>query len=137
MVYKPHPRIAGSTDPGVVAAHTRLLRLSAATPREAGHLALGADTNLLATFSQVDALVTDVSAVGLDYLFLQPESPIFRNDPETPRRATQLAAGSDVVRADNVAELKTLISSRLATDSFAVGPTCHPEGLLRRPGAGR
>ena len=120
VVYQPHPRIAGSPDPGVAAPHAQILRLLAAAPPGAGHVAVGG-SNVVATFSQVDALVTDVSAVGLDYLFMRPECPILltdnRNDAEALRTATPLAAGSDVVHAGNVAELGPLVESRLADDS--------------------
>jgi hypothetical protein len=120
VLYQPHPRIAGSADPAITRAHAQILRLLAATHPDAGHLALKG-TNPLATFSHVDALVTDVSAIGLDYLFLRPECPIVltdtRNDPEALRIATPLAAGSDVVHEGNVAELGARVASRLATDA--------------------
>jgi CDP-Glycerol:Poly(glycerophosphate) glycerophosphotransferase len=120
VLYKPHPRIASSADPGIAAAHAQILRKIEAARPDAGHLALQG-TDLLATFSQVDSLVTDLSAVGLDYLFLRPECPIFltdiRNDPEVLRTATPLAAGSDVVHAGNVSELGDLVASRLTADA--------------------
>jgi hypothetical protein len=120
VIYKPHPRIISSPDPGIVEAHTGILRLLAASPPDAGHMAL-VRTSPLATFSHVDALVTDVSAVGLDYLFLRPECPIVltdtRNDPETLSSTTPLATGSDVVHADNVDQLGTRVASRLAADA--------------------
>jgi len=120
VLYKPHPRIALSPDPLVAAAHSTILRMLAAGPPGAGHAALIAG-DVLATFGSVDALVTDISAVGLDYLFVRPEAPILltdvRHDPEALARATPLAAGADVVDAANVNGLSELVASRLATDA--------------------
>ncbi len=120
VLYKPHPRVAISPDPRVAAAHRTILRLLGSAPPDAGHAALVAG-EVLATFGSVDALVTDISAVGLDYLFVRPDRPIVltdvRGDPEALARATPLAAGVDVVHAANVAGLGELVKSRLATDA--------------------
>jgi hypothetical protein len=120
VVYKPHPRIATSPDRRVAAAHARILRLLAAAPPGAGHTALVAG-DVLAAFGSVDALVTDLSAVGLDYLFVRPDGPIvltdINGDPDALVTATPLAAGSDVVDAANVSGLRALITSRLAEDA--------------------
>jgi hypothetical protein len=119
VLYKPHPRIAGSPDPAVTAAHATIMRMLGSTAPDAGHAALVAG-DVLATFGSVDALVTDISAVGLDFLFVRPEQPIVltdvRHDPAALARATPLAAGVDVVDAANVSGLGALVASRLATD---------------------
>jgi hypothetical protein len=119
VLYKPHPRIADSADPDIAAAHAEILRLLAAAPPKNGNLALvGVDS--LATLSHVDALVVDVSAIGLDYLFLRPECPIVLTDPRNDEAAlgsaTPLAAGSDLVDVGNVSKLAALVGSRLASD---------------------
>ncbi len=119
VLYKPHPRIATTLDLEVAAAHGAILRLLAATPPEAGHALV--EGEILATFAGVDALVTDISAVGLDFLFARPECPLLltdvRHDPEALARATRLAAGVDVVEAGNVGGLGALVTSRLASDA--------------------
>jgi CDP-glycerol glycerophosphotransferase (TagB/SpsB family) len=96
-----------------------VLRLLAGASPGVGHVALlGGD--VLAAFGRVDALVTDVSAVGLDYLFLRPECPIvltdIRADAAALGAATPLADGTDVVGAGNIDGLDALIASRLAAD---------------------
>jgi hypothetical protein len=120
VLYKPHPRIATSPDPRVAAAHARILAMLRSTAPDAGHAALVAG-ELLATFGAVDALVTDVSAVGLDYLFVRPDRPIVLTDvlgdPDALAGATPLAAGVDVVYNGNVSGLGALVTSRLATDA--------------------
>jgi hypothetical protein len=120
VLYKPHPRVAVSPDPRVAGAHRSILRMLASAPPERGHAAL-LDGDVLATFGVVDALVTDISAVGPDYLFVRPERPIVltdvRSDPEALLRATPLSAGADVVDRGTVAGLGRLVTSRLATDA--------------------
>jgi hypothetical protein len=119
VLYKPHPRVAVSPDPRVAGAHRTILRMLASAPAEAGHAAV-VEGDVLATFGVVDALVTDISAVGPDYLFVRPERPIVltdvRSDPEALLRAAPLAAGVDVVDGATVAGLGALVTSRLAVD---------------------
>jgi hypothetical protein len=120
VLYKPHPRVAGSPDRGVADAHRTILRMLASSPPGAGHSAL-VDGDVLAAFGVVDALVTDISAVGPDFLFVRPDRPIVltdvRGDPEALARAASLAAGVDVVDRGTVAGLGRLVTSRLATDT--------------------
>ncbi len=119
VLYKPHPRVAVSPDPRVAGAHRTILRMLASAPAEAGHAAV-VEGDVLATLGVVDALVTDISAVGPDYLFVRPERPIVltdvRSDPEALLRAAPLAAGVDVVDGATVAGLGALVTSRLAVD---------------------
>jgi hypothetical protein len=120
IVYKPHPRIATSSDPGVAGAHSAIMRLLTGAAAGAGHLAL-VSGDVLAAFPSVDALVTDVSAVGPDYLFVRPECPLVltdvRSDPEALARVTPLAAGADLVDSADVTGLGVLVKSRLAADA--------------------
>ena len=120
VVYKPHPRITTTEDRTVAAAHAGILRLLATAAPDAGHAALVAG-DALAAFGSVDALVTDLSAVGLDYLFVRPEGPIVltdvRGDRDALERATPLATGTDVVGAGTVGGLRALVASRLVDDA--------------------
>lgn len=121
LVYKPHPRVVRSDDLAVASAHAHILRrLDAAAPA-AGHMAL-LDQDVVATFHGVDALITDVSAVGLDYLFVRPDSPIFLTDARSDRKAvtaaTPLAEGVDVVDHTNISVLGALVASRLKDDAI-------------------
>jgi hypothetical protein len=119
VLYKPHPRVPTSDEPGVRAAHAAILRLLAAAGPGAGHSALDG-IDVPAALAPADVLVTDVSAVGLDHLFLHPEKPIvltdIRGDAEALRAATLLADGTDVVHAGNVADIGLLVASQLAAD---------------------
>jgi hypothetical protein len=119
VLYKPHPRVATSDDAGVRAAHAAIVRLLATAPPGLGHRALdGGDA--LAALASADVLVTDISAVGPDHLFLHPDRPIVltdvRGDAEALQAVTPLAGGADVVHAGNVADVGLLITSQLTTD---------------------
>ena len=103
LVYKPHPRVVLSADAGIRAGHRKILRLvSRAAAREprAGHLAL-LDADILAVMPSCDAMVTDVSSVGLDWLYLRTERPLLitdrHDDPERLRRTAPVSRCADVV----------------------------------------
>jgi len=81
VVYKPHPRISLSQDPQVTAGHRQILQLlTAAGGNDAGHLAL-TDGDILGVFPGCDLLITDVSSVGPDFLYLHTDKPLFITDP--------------------------------------------------------
>jgi len=118
VLYKPHPRIAASSDPEVRTAHRTILRLLATASPGAGHAAL--DGDLLAVLAATDVLVADVSAAALDHLFLRPNRPVVLTDVRGDGRALQattpLAAGTDVVHVGDVAALGALVTEQLASD---------------------
>jgi len=123
LVYKPHPRVAGSRNPGVAGAHKKIIGLiEAANGRdpEAGHRTR-MDGNILAMFGRVDALVGDVSSVTLDYLYLRPECPLFLTDRRDDRALLEndspLTAGADIVDSSSVASFGTTLASRLVEDT--------------------
>ena len=77
VIYKPHPRVADSRTPEMAVAHQRICELIDGAGAE-HQIVL--DGNILAMFGQVDVLVTDISSVGLDYLYLRPEKPLILTD---------------------------------------------------------
>lgn len=122
LVYKPHPRIAGSRHANIARAHKAIVReIEAAVTRDpqAGHV-VNETGNILAMLDRVDLLVGDVSSVTLDYLYLRPGSPIFltdrRNDRELLEADTPLTEGADIIDAASVGGLRELLSARLADD---------------------
>jgi len=123
VIYKPHPRVAGSRNPGVAGAHKKIIGLiEAANGREpeAGHRTR-MDGNILAMFGRVDALVGDVSSVTLDYLYLRPECPLFLTDRRDDRALLEndspLTTGADIVDSSSVASFGTTLASRLVDDT--------------------
>ena len=122
LVYKPHPKLATTTTPAVAAAHGALLAAVADLAlREpgAGHVAVvGGD--IRAVIPSCDAIVTDVSAVGLDWLYLRPEKPILitdrHHDAERMRREVPVSRCADVIDTVDVPALAARIAERLDHD---------------------
>ncbi len=58
------------------------------------------DADILAVMPDCDAMVTDVSSVGLDWLYLRTERPLFiadrHEDPERLRLAAPVSRCADV-----------------------------------------
>ena len=125
IVYKPHPRVVLSLDPGIVEAHrtivARIASAQAADPG-AGH-EYRPDGDILALFPRVDLLVSDVSSVGLDFLYSRVEAPLVLTDRRTDRaallREAPIAAASLIIDADTIGTARTDIAALLADDRFA------------------
>lgn len=122
MVYKPHPKVLTSTRPAVREGHLAVLaRLAAAalSEPEAGHLAL-TTADILAVMPDCDAMVTDVSSVGLDWLYLRNEKPLVvtdkHRDPERLRAEVPVSRCADVVEPEDVDGLAALLTARLEHD---------------------
>jgi hypothetical protein len=117
LVYKPHPKVASSRTPAVRAAHRRILELvaEAGAPHEA--IIVG---DILAIMPDCDAMVTDVSSVGLDWLYLCTDKPVFitdrHHDAGRLRRDVPVSRCADVIDDVEVAELTALIGARLDHD---------------------
>ena len=124
LVYKPHPRVATSDDHGIRSAHRRIVGLvarAAARDRAAGHLSL-TDADILAVMPDCDAMVTDVSSVGLDWLYLRTERPLLiadrYDDPERLRLAAPVSRAADVIDSHSVQGLTELLTARLEQDEL-------------------
>jgi hypothetical protein len=126
LVYKPHPKIATSLTPSIRDAHRDVLDLVAdAASREpgAGHTSY-VSGDILALMPSCDAMVTDVSSVGLDWLYLCTGKPLFVTDRhldgERLRQEVPVSRCADVVeQVDGVAgaaALTALLDARLAHD---------------------
>ena len=122
MVYKPHPKIASSSTPAVQAAHREVLSLVAEAAKadpDAGHTAITAG-DILAIMPVCDALVTDVSSVGPDWLYLRTDKPIFmtdkHHDPERLRQESPISRCADVLTDVDVQGLADLLAARLEHD---------------------
>ncbi len=122
LVYKPHPKVVTSTAPRVRDAHHDILGLVDDAHRRdplAGHRSITTG-DILAIIPDCDAIVTDVSSVGLDWLYLRTDKPIFltdrRHDADALRQEIPVSRCADVVDDVEVAELTALISARLEHD---------------------
>jgi len=122
LVYKPHPKVATSPKPTVVEAHHEILTLVTEAARrepDAGHEAI-LSGDILAIIPDCDAMITDVSSVGLDWLYLRTDKPIFvtdrHHDAERLRREVPVSRCADVIDEVDAADLTALISARLEHD---------------------
>jgi hypothetical protein len=124
LVYKPHPRVLTSEVPAMQSAHRAIVGLverAAALDPSAGHVAL-AEADILAVMPDCDAMVTDVSSVGLDWLYLRTECPLLiadrSDDPERLRLAAPVSRAADVIDSHSVAGLTDLLTARLEHDEL-------------------
>ena len=129
VIYKPHPRVAASSDPAMAEANARILELiataNASIADESLQHQILMEGDILAMFDTVDLLVTDISSVGLDYLYLHPEKPLVLTDrrddmaklnDEAPiSRATPIIDGSTVGQADEL--LRDMLTNDSASEA--------------------
>lgn len=122
VVYKPHPKVVTSGRPAVREGHHAVLAAVAAAALHdpaAGHVSL-TSADVLAVMTGCDVLVTDVSSVGLDWLYLRNERPLVLTDkhadPERLREEVPVSRCADVVTPVDVPGLAALVADRLVRD---------------------
>ena len=122
LVYKPHPRVPDSAAREIRAAHKSICRLiEDAARREpaAGHQVV-LDDDILNLISGADAMITDVSSVGLDFLYLATDKPLFvtdrRNDRDRLMTDAPVSGAADVVDATTIGSLAPMLAARLEHD---------------------
>ena len=127
LVYKPHPKVTTSLTPAVRDAHLEILRLvaeAAMLDPDAGHQQI-LRGDILAVMPDCDAMVTDVSSVGLDWLYLRTEKPIFltdrHQDAERLRQDVPVSRCADVIDPRNLHDLTALVAERLVRDEHHLG----------------
>ncbi len=103
VVYKPHPRVIDGSQE-VVAAHNQIVRALEASNgalEETERHVIEIEDSILPMFADCDVLVSDVSSVALDWLYLRTEAPLWVCDPYDDReelvRASPLAAHTSVL----------------------------------------
>ena len=122
VVYKPHPKVTTSLAPAIRSGHLAILALmNAAAAREpsAGHTTV-LTGNILAVMPDCDAMVTDVSSVGLDWLYLCTDKPILitdrHQDADRFRNDVPVSHCADVIDESRLEELTGLLATRLDHD---------------------
>lgn len=122
VVYKPHPKVVTSQRPAVREGHHAVLAaVAAAALRDpaAGHVSL-TSADVLAVMTYCDAIITDVSSVGLDWLYLRNERPLVLTDkhadPERLREEVPVSRCADVVTPADVPDMAALVADRLVRD---------------------
>jgi hypothetical protein len=93
VVYKPHPRVITGSRP-VAEAHRAIVqtieRANAVAADDPHVVELAAQ--ILALFPTCDVLISDVSSVANDWLYLRPDAPLWICDPREDRAALVLAS---------------------------------------------
>jgi CDP-glycerol glycerophosphotransferase (TagB/SpsB family) len=124
VIYKPHPRIADSDDQNIRKNHAHILRaIKQANSQDstAGH-EVRETGDILAVFPRIDLLISDVSSIALDFLYLRTEAPIIltdrRNDVNQLRIDSPLSAATPVLTKDNISDAKQIIGDVLTSDDF-------------------
>jgi hypothetical protein len=121
VVYKPHPRVAISTHPVVSAAHEQIVQMLADDHEHQVMI----DADILAVLPGCDLMVTDVSSVGLDFLYLHPDKPLFITDRHDDRDRLRVEAPvsrcADVVDSATIGMLAHTLAARLAHDEHRAG----------------
>ncbi|KRE92262.1 hypothetical protein ASG76_17580 [Nocardioides sp. Soil774] len=122
LVYKPHPKVTTSRTPVVSAGHQDVLRLleeAAQADPGAGHVAV-LEGDILAVMPACDAIITDVSSVGLDWLYLHTDRPVFltdrHGDLDALREQIPISRCADVVDHTGIGGLTDLLRLRLERD---------------------
>ena len=128
LIYKPHPRVETSKDPDMVEANARILDLI-----EAANASIGDETlqhqvlmqgDILGMYKTVDLLITDVSSVGLDFLYLHPDKPLVltdrRSDTESLNAEAPISRAAPLINESSRSEVSNRCSERCsAHDSSA------------------
>lgn len=125
VVYRPHPRVVTSPTPEIRSAHDQIMAsIAAAADRDpgAGHRA-ALDGSILALFERCDAIVTDVSSVGLDFLYLRTAGPIFVTDRRDDRALLAVDApfsvAADVIDSSTLDGFGETVAARFDHDTLA------------------
>ena len=127
LIYKPHPRVETSNDPDVVEANARILDLI-----EAANVSIANDTqqhqvlmqgDILGMFDTVDLLITDISSVGLDFLYLHPDKPLVltdrRGDTESLNAEAPISRAAPLINDETIGSVESLLKEMLVRDSSA------------------
>ncbi len=122
LAYKPHPKVTTSLTPAIAEAHDAIVRIVAEAARldpDAGHTQV-LSGDILAVMPGCDAMVTDVSSVGLDWLYLHTDKPIVLTDRHRDLASLLVEAPisrcADVVDETSGDTLTALLAERLAHD---------------------
>lgn len=126
LIYKPHPRIKDSADSRITENHTKIIKaikLANANDPNAGHEVHEAG-DILALFPLTDLLVSDVSSVCLDFLYLRSEAPIIltdrRNNIEQLRIDSPISVATQVLTISNIESAAKIISDVINRDENVV-----------------
>jgi type II secretory pathway component GspD/PulD (secretin) len=118
VIYKPHPRILTSKDPEVVDAHKYIISRLNKTPHQ-----VLLEGDVIEVLLGTDMLISDISSVTLDYLYLKPEGAIFLSDRRTDFVALEsespVASAATIIDANSVDKISIQLEKTLQKDDLA------------------
>jgi len=127
LIYKPHPRVETSSDPTMVEANARILELidqanETIVDESEKHQGL-MQGDILAMFDAVDLLITDISSVGLDFLYLRPNKPLILTDRRTDtarlNSEAPISRATPIIDRSTVDGVDAMLSDMLKSDTTA------------------
>lgn len=122
IIYKPHPRIAASVDPRIAKAHNSVLGIINRQNSAGAKHVVALEGNILALLGSASALITDVSSVGLDFLYLHPDKPMILTDRgtnlETLHQEVPVSRACPVIDSDNVSQLPEALDRWLEDETL-------------------
>lgn len=124
LIYKPHPRIANPETSQIKKHHKKIIQLiKRANAKDSGasHEVKEAG-DILAIFPRVDLLISDVSSIALDFLYLRTEAPIIltdrRNNVAQLHIDSPLSVATPVLTKENIADATSIVGQVLTADDF-------------------
>ncbi|WCE39364.1 CDP-glycerol glycerophosphotransferase family protein [Brevibacterium sp. BDJS002] len=127
VIYKPHPRVETSKDSAVAEANARIIELidgaNESIADETRQHQVLMEGDILAMFDAVDLLVTDISSVGLDFLYLQSDKPLVltdrRDDSGRLNEEAPISLATPIIDGSTVGETSALLQKMLTDDTSA------------------
>lgn len=121
VIYRPHPRMAEMGVSEVQRADEEIRRLLDAANGNDGRHVISMEHAIFDLFEDVDVLVTDVSSVGLDFLYLHTERGLIltdrHNDHHRMRELSPIGAELAAISADSVQDLPRLLEEARSDES--------------------
>jgi CDP-glycerol glycerophosphotransferase (TagB/SpsB family) len=119
LIYKPHPKVITSPKPQIMRAHKAVMSLlDSANSKDpsAKHKLVAGDP--LPVLQVADLLVSDVSAVTIDYLYLKPQGAMLMCDRRSNEKEfaeiAPVSKAVTVINKNNISNIEKLISDHVA-----------------------
>ena len=122
VLYKPHPKITTSPKPHMAQAHKAVMALIEAANQQdpsAKHKLITGDP--MPVLQVADLLISDVSAVTIDYLYLKPNGSLMMCDRRSNSKEFAIVApiskAVTVINKDNLDNISNLIADHISGNS--------------------
>lgn len=121
VIYRPHPRLAEMGVSEIQRSDEKIRRLLKTANLEGARHVISRDHAIFDLFEDVDVLVTDVSSVGLDFLYLHTDRGLIltdrHNDSARMRKSSPIGAELGAISADTVLDLPRLVEEVRSEES--------------------